>query len=241
MNKAILTTLVAVSAAFALGQGRRLVPGKPDPAQDAQARQRAAILDQLKRQEAIAKQQAMERGEQDGVEVRIKDIARFRGIRGNQLIGTGLVVGLAGTGDTRKSTITSEIVSNMFKDLGITIPASQIDMKNVAAVMVTAELPAFSTNGQEIDVTVESLGDAKSLVGGTFCRRASTRRATGRRLCGGARRDHDRRLRRQRRRQLDQQGQVRPGESPAEASSNAARRQRWCTTARCISSSIRPT
>jgi len=108
------------------------------------------------------------RSEKDGVEVRIKEIARFRGIRANQLMGIGLVVGLSGTGDTRKSAVTNSVVSNLFKDFGINIDSKDIDMKNVAAVMITSELPPFATNGLPIDVSVQSMGDAKSLAGGTL-------------------------------------------------------------------------
>ena len=76
-------------------------------------------------------------------------------------LAVALVVGLAGTGDTRKSIVTQQIVSNMFKDFGIKLDPNQIDMKNVAAVIVTAELPPFATNGQAIDIQVQSIGDAK--------------------------------------------------------------------------------
>jgi flagellar P-ring protein FlgI len=166
MNKATLTITLLACAAGVLAQGAPATPPTQGGATEASKQQ--ALLDKIRRDEALAKQQAIQRGEQEGVEVRIKDIARFRGVRPNQLIGTGLVVGLAGTGDTKKSVITSEIVSNLFRQMGITVPASQIDMKNVAAVMITAELPPFATNGQTIDVTVEAIGDSKSLVGGTL-------------------------------------------------------------------------
>lgn len=119
-------------------------------------------------QEALRKRMEIMAAEKDGIEVRIKGLAHFRGIRGNQLMGTGLVVGLGGTGDTKKSVITQQIISNMFKEFGIKLDPSQLDMKNVAAVMITAELPPFSSNGQLVDVSVQSLGDAKSLVGGTL-------------------------------------------------------------------------
>ena len=119
-------------------------------------------------QEGQKKRQQIISAEKDGVEVRIKGIAHFRGIRSNQLMGTGLVVGLSGSGDSKRSVITQQIISNMFKEFGIRIDPSLIDMKNIAAVMVTADLPPFATNGQLIDVQVASIGDAKSLVGGTL-------------------------------------------------------------------------
>lgn len=117
---------------------------------------------------SVKKNRAILQAERDGVQVRVKGIARFRGVRANQLMGTGIVVGLAGTGDSKKSVLTQQVISNLFKELGLKIDAAQVDMKNVAVVMVTAELPPFATNGQPIDVQVQSIGDAKSLVGGTL-------------------------------------------------------------------------
>lgn len=100
--------------------------------------------------------------------VRIKDIARVGGVRGNQLYGYGLVVGLAGTGDSRSALFTVQSVTNMLARMGIVVPAAQLKIKNVAAVIVTTELPAFAREGDRIDVTLSSIGDAKSLVGGVL-------------------------------------------------------------------------
>jgi Flagellar basal-body P-ring protein len=97
---------------------------------------------------------------------RIKDVAKLQGVRSNQLVGYGLVVGLAGTGDSNKSTFTVQSVVNMLKTFGITVNAAQLQPKNVAAVMVTADLPPFVKPGDTIDITVSSLGDAKNLQGG---------------------------------------------------------------------------
>lgn len=102
------------------------------------------------------------------VSSRIKDIAKVQGVRSNQLIGYGLVVGLAGTGDTNKSLETMQSITNMLKSFGVTISASQLQSKNVAAVMVTAQLPPFVKPGDTIDITVSSMGDAKGLQGGTL-------------------------------------------------------------------------
>lgn len=101
---------------------------------------------------------------------RLKDIASIAGQRSNQLIGYGLVVGLDGTGDTsRQVPFTGESISTMLSYLGTSIPPSrEWQLRNVAAVMVTAELPPLSRPGQAIDVTVSSLGNAKSLKGGTL-------------------------------------------------------------------------
>jgi flagellar P-ring protein precursor FlgI len=99
---------------------------------------------------------------------RLKDIANVLGARPNQLVGYGIVVGLNNTGDGRKAEFTLQSVAAMLRRLGVRIEANKIQLKNAAAVMVTAELPAFVRPGQRIDVLVSSLGDAKSLRGGTL-------------------------------------------------------------------------
>jgi len=98
---------------------------------------------------------------------RLKDIADIEGVRGNQLLGYGLVVGLNGTGDG-KLDFTQKSISNMLEKMGIRVNPVDIKVKNVAAVMVTATLPPFSRPGSKIDVAVSSMGDAKSLQGGTL-------------------------------------------------------------------------
>ena len=102
--------------------------------------------------------------------MRIKEIAAVQGVRTNQLTGFGLVVGLDGTGDqTTQMPYTSQGMNNYLQQLGLTLPAdAKVQMKNVAAVMVTAQLPPFAQPGQMIDVTVSSMGNAKSLRGGTL-------------------------------------------------------------------------
>jgi flagellar P-ring protein precursor FlgI len=97
---------------------------------------------------------------------RIKDIARFEGFRENQLIGYGLVVGLDGTGD--KGIATMQAVANMLQRMGITVRPSDIKAKNTAAVIVTASLPPFPKPGMKVDALVSTIGDAKSLQGGTL-------------------------------------------------------------------------
>jgi flagellar P-ring protein precursor FlgI len=101
---------------------------------------------------------------------RIKDIASLQGVRENQLVGYGLVVGLDGTGDqTTQTPFTTQSINSMLTQLGVTLPpGTQLQLKNVAAVMVTATMMAFSKPGQRADVTVSSLGNAKSLRGGTL-------------------------------------------------------------------------
>ncbi len=101
--------------------------------------------------------------------IRIKDLVEFDGVRGNDLVGYGLVVGLNGTGDgLRNSPFTEEIMSNLLERLGVNVTGEQFQPKNVAAVFVTASLPPFSRAGGRIDVTVSAIGDAKSLLGGTL-------------------------------------------------------------------------
>lgn len=101
--------------------------------------------------------------------IRLKDLVEFDGVRGNDLLGYGLVVGLNGTGDgLRNSPFTEELMSNILERLGINVTGEQFRPRNVAAVLVTAELPAFARAGSQIDVTVSAIGDAKSLLGGTL-------------------------------------------------------------------------
>lgn len=98
--------------------------------------------------------------------VRIKDLAAFEGVRDNQLVGYGLVVGLNGTGDSDQARVQLQSVATMLERLGVTVNPNLIKLKNVAAVMVTATLPPFSKQGNRLDVQVSSLGDAKSIAGG---------------------------------------------------------------------------
>jgi flagellar P-ring protein FlgI len=102
--------------------------------------------------------------------IRIKEIAAVQGVRSNQLTGYGLVVGLDGTGDqTTQMPYTAQSMNNYLQQLGLSLPpGSNLQLKNVAAVLVTAQLPAFAQPGQAIDVTVSSIGNAKSLRGGTL-------------------------------------------------------------------------
>lgn len=101
---------------------------------------------------------------------RIKDLASIAGVRNNQLVGYGLVVGLDGSGDqTTQTPFTVQSIINMLSNMGVTLPpGTNLQLKNVAAVMVTANLPPFSRPGQQIDITVSSMGNAKSLRGGTL-------------------------------------------------------------------------
>ena len=100
---------------------------------------------------------------------RIKDIVAFEGVRENKLVGYGLVVGLNGTGDTlRNSPFTQQSLQSMLERLGVQTRGFNLDTKNIAAVMVTANLPAFAATGSNIDVSVSAMGDAKSLLGGTL-------------------------------------------------------------------------
>jgi flagellar P-ring protein FlgI len=101
--------------------------------------------------------------------IRIKDLVEFDGVRGNDLVGYGLVVGLNGTGDgLRNAPFTEEIMSNLLERLGANVAGEDFRPKNVAAVFVTATLPPFARAGLRIDVTVSAIGDAKSLQGGTL-------------------------------------------------------------------------
>lgn len=104
--------------------------------------------------------------------VRIKDIATFSGVRDNQLIGYGLVVGLAGTGDKKNSVFTLSSMKNMMDRMGVGVDADALKIKNVASVMVTARMPVSAKPGTRLDVTVSSVGDATSLLGGVLLQTA---------------------------------------------------------------------
>lgn len=99
---------------------------------------------------------------------RIKDIAAFDGVRDNQLVGYGLVVGLNGSGDSDQTKFPVQSLVNLLERMGVTINRSDVKVKNVAAVMVTAILPPFAKQGTKLDVLVSSLGDAKTIAGGTL-------------------------------------------------------------------------
>jgi flagellar P-ring protein precursor FlgI len=100
--------------------------------------------------------------------VRVKDIAEVKGVRANQLVGYGLVVGLDGTGDGNKIPFTTQALTTMLEKLGLSVKAEDISLKNIAAVSVTAELPPFAKKGMRVDALVSSLGDAENLQGGTL-------------------------------------------------------------------------
>ncbi|GHV11826.1 flagellar P-ring protein [Fibrobacterales bacterium] len=99
---------------------------------------------------------------------RVKDVATIEGVSEQQLVGYGLVVGLAGTGDGTRTQFTVQSVANMLQKMGIVVNPNDLRLRNVAAVMVTANLPAFVKPGKKIDVSISSLGDARSLEGGTL-------------------------------------------------------------------------
>ena len=101
-------------------------------------------------------------------QVRIKDIARIQGQRQHNIVGYGIVTGLAGTGDSASNRATRQSIANMLAQFNLTVPPDAISSRNVAAVIVSASLPAFAKPGDTVDVTVTSLGDARSLVGGSL-------------------------------------------------------------------------
>jgi flagellar P-ring protein precursor FlgI len=103
-----------------------------------------------------------------GASVRIKDLASIEGVRENQLLGYGLVVGLNGTGDRQQTVFSIQSLSNVLRRMGVNVDPIGLRINNIAAVMVTATLPPFATPGVKFDVTVSSIGDARSLQGGTL-------------------------------------------------------------------------
>jgi flagellar P-ring protein precursor FlgI len=107
-------------------------------------------------------------GQQTFTGVRLKEIARAEGVQDNALIGYGLVVGLAGSGDSNRNHATLQSVANTLSHFGVNVSTDDLNSRNVAAVMVTSMLPAFAEPGQKLDVSVASVGDARSLSGGTL-------------------------------------------------------------------------
>ena len=165
---AILLLAVALVSTGASAQQQQQPPQQP-PQQQQQQQQRPAA----QQQQRPAVQQASARPVPPAnlTGVRIKDIADIEGVRDNQLVGYGLVVGLPGTGDRlRNAVFTRQSLIGMLERLGVNTrdQETRLDTRNIAAVMVTANLPAFSRTGSRIDVAVSALGDATSLTGGTL-------------------------------------------------------------------------
>ena len=102
----------------------------------------------------------------NAVAARVKELAAIEGIRDNQLMGYGLVVGLAGTGDRRQTVFSAQSLTNLLERMGVSVPPAAIQVSNTASVMVTATLPPFAQPGTRVDVTVAAIGDAKNLQGG---------------------------------------------------------------------------
>lgn len=100
--------------------------------------------------------------------IRVKDLGKLQGWRENALVGTGIVTGLAGTGDSQTNRATRQALANVLSQFNLTLPSDQLQSRNVAVVMVTAALPTFAREGDTLDVTVTSTGDARSLVGGSL-------------------------------------------------------------------------
>lgn len=100
--------------------------------------------------------------------VRLKSLARLSGVQENPITGYGLVIGLAGTGDSRRNKDTTQAIANLLQTFGVTLNPNEINSRNTATVIVTTQLPSFAHQGDKIDINVASLGDAKSLLGGTL-------------------------------------------------------------------------
>src|SRR6204780_4405954 len=104
----------------------------------------------------------------DGAGTRLKELASWEGVRDNQLIGYGLIVGLNGTGDKRQTVFSTQTLTNILQRMGLTIDPTQITVRNMASVMVTATLPPFAQPGTRIDIAAAAIGDSINLQGGMF-------------------------------------------------------------------------
>lgn len=132
------------------------------------SKEQQAKLDKIRAREEADRKQSINDAVKDGVAVQISNLGGFRGARSNTIMGYGLVVGLEGTGDSKSIPVTSQAIANALTKWGSLVDANSFKSKNIAIVTVTAELPAFGAPGRKIDVTVQSIGDAKSLQGGTL-------------------------------------------------------------------------
>lgn len=132
-----------------------------------QAQPKTETPDKAEKSDKSEKSEAAQQQKRDQNGVRLKDIARVQGVRSNQLLGYGIVVGLAGTGDS-KSKMGEESVRSLLGSLGQRLDAGSLQARNVAAVLVTAEVGAFANRGDRLNATVSSIGDAKSLEGGVL-------------------------------------------------------------------------
>jgi len=158
--KHTLILIFAVIAAIGFAQD----PGQPPKLTPEQEQK----LLQIKLKEDEKKRKAIDASLTEGVPVQIGTIGGFRGARSNTIVGYGLVVGLEGTGDSKSIPVTSQAMANALTRWGAMVDANSFKSKNIAIVSVTAELPPFAAPGRRIDVTVQSLGDCKSLQGGTL-------------------------------------------------------------------------
>lgn len=168
--------LLIVTALFALS----LAPGQTPQGQNGGAQttkqqqppaltpEQVAEIQKLLDAKNQEKLDSIRKAETEGVKVRLGDIGRFRGTRSNVLQGVGIVVGLNGSGDTKSTPWTTTLISNYMTRWGTTVDEKQVRSKNIAAVMITCEMPAFVAPGTKMDITVSSSGDAKSLEGGVL-------------------------------------------------------------------------
>jgi len=156
----VLALVGAVSAQDGGGSGGSAALSPEDKARLEQ------LLNQQERQRREGQRREISRLTTEGLPTRLADIGGFRGARSNKLIGYGLVVGLAGTGDSRSTPFTATLMANALARWGTLVNEQQYRAKNIAVVSVQAELPAFAAPGRKMDVTVSSLGDAGSLQGG---------------------------------------------------------------------------
>lgn len=177
MKKTLLNLLIMSLAAFAVAQtntagsgtGQGTV-GTAAGGGTAQPEQEVLSAPQRKEYEDMQKRRAnsIRQAETNGIAVEMAAIGGFRGARSNTIVGYGLVVGLNGTGDSKQIPVTSTAMANALSRWGTIVEPSKFNAKNIAIVSVTAELPPFAAPGRKIDVTVQSLGDAKSLEGGVL-------------------------------------------------------------------------
>lgn len=165
---AIVLTLVAVGPAQGVdqNQGGSQSPPRSRNQEPPLTAEEKKLLEEHRKRKAVEDMERRDSALREGLSVRLGDIGGFRGSGTNTILGYGLVVGLAGSGDSRQTPFTAKLLANALSRFGTMVQSQDLQGKNIAAVTVTAILPAFSAPGRKIDVTVSSIGDAKSLEGG---------------------------------------------------------------------------
>lgn len=157
---------VALLASVPAVAGSQSAPPDPQTTERQLTPEELKLIEEFRRKKREEEDRQIAQLSREGIEVKLADIGGFRGAQTNVIMGYGLIVGLDSSGDSNQTPFTSRLLANALSRWGALVDADKLRGKNIAAVSITAELPAFAAPGRKIDVTVQSIGDAKSLEGG---------------------------------------------------------------------------